>query len=232
MTLGKPTRTQSLVDYLRQLIVEGKIASGDKLPSENELVAEHGVSRTVVREALLRLQTGGYIHTRRGAGSYALVPPSEMVDEGTFPVARSMEDRVHLLSFRAAVESEAAALCARGASNSTLSSLQSAIARFEESLSVPSRAMSCDFDFHLTVAIGSGNPYIVSTLRALGPAMIAMPQRRLEFDGGREVSGESSVDRVAEEHRSIFRAIKEGDQLVAATAMRSHLTNSKFRLTG
>lgn len=231
MTLGRPTRTQALMDHLRQQIVEAKIAPGEKLPSENELVAEHGVSRTVVREALLRLQTGGYIHTRRGAGSYALVPPSEGTQESSFPVARTLQDRVHLLAFRAAVESEAAALCALDASDTTLTQLRSALERFEGASHVPSEAMSCDFEFHLNIALGSNNPFMVSTIQALGPAMIAMPQQRLEPEQTHSSSSRRNLGQVADEHRGVLRAIEHGDQLGAATAMRSHLVNSRYRLT-
>ncbi|MFD1214798.1 winged helix-turn-helix domain-containing protein, partial [Arthrobacter sp. GCM10027362] len=68
--------TATLVDELRARIVDGSLAPGEKLPSENTLIAEHGVSRTVVREAITRLQAEGLVHTRRGAGSFVLIPPA------------------------------------------------------------------------------------------------------------------------------------------------------------
>lgn len=230
MTLGKSTRAHALMDHLRQQIVESKIAPGEKLPSENELVAEHGVSRTVVREALLRLQSGGYIHTRRGAGSYALVPPSEGAHESNFPVARTLQDRVHLLAFRAAVESEAAASCANRASEVHLLEMAQAIDDFESAANTPTLAMQYDFAFHLAIANASGNPFFVHAIRSLGPAMIAMPAGRLTSQTCRGGIGALEADHVAVEHRRILAAIQENDVLGAATAMRSHLLNSRYRL--
>ena len=47
-------------------------APGDKLPSENTIVQEHGVSRTVVREAISKLQASGLVETRHGIGTFVL----------------------------------------------------------------------------------------------------------------------------------------------------------------
>jgi GntR family transcriptional repressor for pyruvate dehydrogenase complex len=68
--------TSALVDDLRARIVDGRISPGERLPSESTLIAEHGVSRTVVREAVARLQAEGLVHTRRGSGSFVLTPPA------------------------------------------------------------------------------------------------------------------------------------------------------------
>src|SRR5471030_309934 len=61
-----------LVAELTQHILLGKLAPGDKLPSENTLVREHGVSRTVVREALSKLQASGLVEPRHGIGTFVM----------------------------------------------------------------------------------------------------------------------------------------------------------------
>src|SRR5882757_1199492 len=104
------TLSSSLVEALRSRIVHGEIAPREKLPSEPQLAIEHEVSRTVVREAIARLNLEGLVHTRRGSGSYALTPPSDDADGA--PLARSLEDRLALVEYRLALESEAAALAA------------------------------------------------------------------------------------------------------------------------
>lgn len=230
MAAAKPTLTQMLVESLRSRIISGEIAPGEKLPSENELVAEHDVSRTIVREALMRLQAGGFIHTRRGAGSYALVPPSREGEDGHRPVARSLDDRLHLLSFRAAVESEAAALCAAAASDSLPDALERLVGQFERTAQHPADAMACDFEFHKTIAVSSGNPFMADAIRSLGPAMITMPPERLDAQGLTEGAMRDNIARVAGEHRLVIRAISEHDTSAAATAMRAHLLNSRYRL--
>ena len=69
--------TADLASDLRRRIVDGVLAPGAKLPSENTLISEFGVSRTVVRSALTRLQAEGLVETERGRGSFALTPPSD-----------------------------------------------------------------------------------------------------------------------------------------------------------
>ncbi|WP_404944266.1 FadR/GntR family transcriptional regulator, partial [Pseudomonas syringae] len=61
-----------LVTELSQRILLGKIAPGQKLPSENQIVREHGVSRTVVREAISKLQASGLVVTHHGIGTFVL----------------------------------------------------------------------------------------------------------------------------------------------------------------
>src|SRR5215210_4137016 len=93
--------TADLAADLRTRIVDGAIQPGDKLPSENTLIDEFGVSRTVVRSALTRLQAEGLVETERGRGSFALTPPpaDPTAGPGSRPVA-TLEDRLQLLEFR------------------------------------------------------------------------------------------------------------------------------------
>jgi GntR family transcriptional regulator, transcriptional repressor for pyruvate dehydrogenase complex len=225
--------TATLVDELRARIVDGSFAPGEKLPSENTLIAEHGVSRTVVREAITRLQAEGLVHTRRGAGSFALIPPAAAEGGATAArAAKTLDERRHLLAFRAAIESEAAALAAGRRTGGQLALLDAALAAFDAAGDNPASAMSCDFDFHRSVAEASGNPYIIDAITGFGPAMIAMPPHRLDAAAGGRLPAESRLARVAAEHRSIRDAIEAGDGLAAAAAMRTHLANSRRRLDG
>ncbi|PYI66909.1 FadR family transcriptional regulator [Arthrobacter livingstonensis] len=216
--------TSSLVDQLRSDIVEGRIAAGQKLPSENALIAEHSVSRTVVREAIMRLQAEGLVHTRKGSGSFALTPPSGMDAPIQSRPVRTLEDRRHLLAFRAGLESEAAALAATAHHPHHLAALREALASFAEADASPADAMARDFDFHQAVAGASGNPFFTDTLAGLGPAMISMPRHRLDAGGAHGLGA------VAAEHEAVLAAIEAGDPVAAAAAMRTHLVNSRRRL--
>lgn len=222
----KPNLTTGLVEHLRKQISSGLIAPGDKLPSENSLIAEHLVSRTVVREALTRLQAEGLVHTRRGAGSFALTPPSP--ETGTpARVPRTLSERRQLLQFRMGLESEAAAAAAIAGSATTLPALDTALEAFRRAGMNASRSMSCDFEFHAAVAAGSGNPYFLDAVNHLGPAMIAMPRQRLDAT---EATLLPRLEQVAQEHLAIRHAIASGNAMAAAAAMRVHLANSLHRL--
>lgn len=221
--------TADLAADLRARIVDGVIQPGDKLPSENTLISEFGVSRTVVRSALTRLQAEGLVETERGRGSFALTPPPDgpTSARGTRAVV-TMEDRLHLLEFRMGVESEAAALAARNRTDRQLRAVLKALEEFTSSVGHPAHAMKSDYDFHRAVAAASGNPFYSDCLASLGQTMIAMPRTRLMT--GVEHYARDHFDQVVHEHESIYAAIAEGDESSSSAAMRSHLANSRRRL--
>ncbi|MFF1383854.1 FadR/GntR family transcriptional regulator [Arthrobacter sp. NPDC058288] len=221
--------TADLAADLRTRIVDGVIQPGDKLPSENTLIGEFGVSRTVVRAALTRLQAEGLVETERGRGSFALTPPraGDPQAPGGRPLT-SLEDRLHLLEFRMGVEAEAAALAARNRTDRQLRAVQKALEDFTSSSGHPAHAMKSDFEFHKAIAAASGNPFYSDCLASLGQTMIAMPRTRLMT--GDEHYARDHFDQVVHEHESIYAAIAEGDAPSSSAAMRSHLANSKRRL--
>jgi GntR family transcriptional regulator, transcriptional repressor for pyruvate dehydrogenase complex len=221
--------TTDLTADLRSRIVEGSIRPGEKLPSENTLISEFGVSRTVVRSALTRLQAEGLVETERGRGSFALTPPP--AGPTAAPASRAvvtLEDRIHLLDFRIGVESEAAALAARNRSERHLKVIAKALEDFTESAGHPAHAMKADYEFHRAIAAATGNPFYADCLASLGQTMIAMPRTRL-MTGGEHYAKEH-FEQVVHEHRSVYAGIADGDGAAAAAAMRSHLANSRRRI--
>jgi GntR family transcriptional regulator, transcriptional repressor for pyruvate dehydrogenase complex len=221
--------TADLAADLRTRIVDGVIQPGEKLPSENTLIGEFGVSRTVVRSALTRLQAEGLVETERGRGSFALTPPNAGPTAGqpTRAVVTA-EDRLHLLEFRIGVETEAAALAAGNRTERQLKTLRQALADFTDSVEHPAHAMKADFEFHKAVAAASGNPFYTDCLASLGQTMIAMPRTRLMT--GVEHYARDHFEQVVHEHGSILAAIADSDGAAASAAMRNHLSSSRRRL--
>jgi GntR family transcriptional repressor for pyruvate dehydrogenase complex len=217
-----PTLSSALVATLRAQIVDGDIAPGEKLPSEPRLAAEHGVSRTVVREAVARLNIEGLVHTRRGSGSYALTPPA--VDAGAEPPARSVEDRVALLDYRLGIETQTAALAAERRTPAHLAALSARLEELRAAGDHPATAMQHDFGFHRLVAEAAQNRYLLEAVGRLGPQMIAMPRGRLDAHGAARFAT------VVHEHQAVLDALTAQDPLAAAAAMRVHLTASRRRL--
>ncbi|MCA4133203.1 FadR/GntR family transcriptional regulator [Arthrobacter sp. M4] len=221
--------TVAVADRLRAQIVDGEIQPGEKLPSENTLISKFSVSRTVVRAAITRLQAEGLVETERGRGSFALTPPPDAgARTQTGRPVVSLEDRLNLLEFRIGVESEAAALAARNHSDRQLSAMSTALDGFAGSGGHPSTAMKYDFEFHRAIAEASANPFFADCIAGLGQTMIAMPRTRL-MPGGEPYAPEQ-FERVVQEHTSIYAAIVERDSAAAASAMRTHLGNSRRRL--
>ena len=219
--------TADLAADLRNRIVDGVIQPGEKLPSENTLIGEYGVSRTVVRSALTRLQAEGLVETERGRGSFALTPPLDCLQ--LMPVV-SMEDRLQMLDFRIGVETEAAALAALNHTEHQLKAVHGALEQFTASSGHPAHSMKADFEFHRAVAAASGNPFYTDCISALGQTMITMPRTRLLASD--EEDSRERFEQVVHEHSSIYAAIADADPAAASAAMRLHLSNSRRRFKG
>ncbi|WP_344597336.1 FadR/GntR family transcriptional regulator [Actinomadura vinacea] len=214
------TRTQELVDTLTARIREGVIRPGERLPTETSLIEAHGVSRTVVREALSRLKAAGLIETRHGRGSYVLAMPSTT---GFDPAARDLRDVLDLLDLRMGIEAEAAALAADRRTGAALSSLGEALEEFAAAAGHPSTAVNADFRFHLRIALATGNRYYGDLLASFGPSMIIMPRDRLS-------PARPDFATIVAEHANIHAAIARQDREAARAAVRVHLSNSRARL--
>jgi GntR family transcriptional repressor for pyruvate dehydrogenase complex len=218
-----PTLSSALVATLRAQIVDGDIAPGEKLPSEPRLATEHGVSRTVVREAIARLNLEGLVHTRRGSGSYALTPPVDDADAA--PLARSVDDRIALLDYRLGIETQTAALAAGRRTPAQLAALADRLVDLDAAGDHPATAMQHDYAFHRLVAEAAANRYLLEAVDRLGPQMIAMPRGRLDAH-----HTAARFATVVQEHQAVLDALTAEDPLAAAAAMRVHLAGSRRRL--
>src|SRR6476469_679502 len=104
-----------VVDTLSGRIRDGSLAQGEKLPTEAAIMEEFGVSRTVVREAISRLQARGLVQTRHGVGTF--VADAVAHDATPFLIGAeqlaTLRDVIAVLELRIALETEAAALAAQ-----------------------------------------------------------------------------------------------------------------------
>ena len=217
-----------LVERLKERILAGQMEPGQKLPTEAALVEEFGVSRTVVREAISRLQAAGLVETFQGRGTFVLaLPEPERFEVGAERV-RSHRDVLDMIDFRIGVESEAAALAATRRTDVQLKAIERALRDLGRAGERPSHAVESDYEFHLRIAVASGNRFYRDLLASLGPMMIMLPRTRLEAEY--TVSDATHLTRVSLEHENIHLAIARGDAEAARAAMRLHLANSRARL--
>src|SRR5471032_1048323 len=116
--------TLQLVENLSARIERRELAPGDKLPTESELMAAYGVSRTVVREAISRLQAAGVVETRHGIGTFVLEAPAPSgfrIDPATVVTLR---DVLAILELRISLEVESAGLAALRRSDEQLAGMR------------------------------------------------------------------------------------------------------------
>lgn len=217
-----------LVEDLGGKIRSQALTPGDKLPTESEIMQAFGVSRTVVREALSKLQAAGLVETRHGIGTFVLAPrvgaafTIEPVD-----VAAAV-DVLAVLEFRISLETESAGLAAQRRTPAQLALMRAALDDFGHHVVDDGDTVSPDFRFHLQVAFATGNRYFGDILSHLGTTII--PRTRVQAHRVDSEPQTLYLQRVNREHEEIYSAIERRDPEAARAAMRIHLANSRERM--
>ena len=230
--IAPPRRSRSLaqgvVEALAERIRDGRLAREARLPTEGQLMAEFGVSRTVVREALSRLQAAGLVQTRHGIGSFVAGVDDAV---GSFRIGpeqlETLRDVIAVLELRIGVESEAAGLAAQRRSPENLAVMRRALNEFADALEQGRDAVAADFRFHSEIARATQNEHFAGLLATLGQKII--PRARLDEGAVPDPERMAYLRRVNAEHESIHDAIAAGDADAARAAMRTHLANSRER---
>ncbi len=218
---------QEVMEDLTTQIRNGAYAPGERLPTEPEVMAQQGVSRTVVREAMSRLQAAGMVETRHGVGTFVL-PPAIEAPSLDLATALTIRDVLAMLEVRISVETEAAALAAQRRTDEQLVLMRRTVEAFDGSVAAGRSAIDEDFEFHLQIALATQNKYFEEFHRHIGTSTI--PRARV---AAAELSVEPTRDylhRVNREHEYILAAITLQDAEGARAAMRMHLTHSRERL--
>ena len=221
------TLAYELVESLGDRIRDGRLAAGDRLSTEAAFMTEFGVSRTVVREALSKLQASGLVETRHGIGTFVV----GIGDGAAFRIApeqlATLRDVVAMLELRIGVETEAAGLAAQRRTGQNLAVLHDAFNAFTQAVEAGRDAVAADFQFHLEITRATQNPHFANLLATLGAMII--PRARLDPSRPIDDERQAYLRRVNAEHGSILDAIENQDVEAARAAMRTHLANSRER---
>ncbi|MGB6242426.1 MAG: FadR/GntR family transcriptional regulator [Castellaniella sp.] len=221
--------TQNVVTALSERIRNGEFHVGEKLPTESELMESFGVSRTVIREAISRLQAAGLVETRHGIGTFLLEPQNEQHLRIRTENILTMLDVMAILELRISLETEAAGLAALRRTEAHLQQLRAALDEFAASIyKKTGNAVVSDVAFHLLVATATGNRYFHDILKQLGKTII--PRTRVDSAALADDDRVRYLERVHVEHEDIYNAIARKDSDAARAAMRTHLANSRERL--
>ncbi|MDQ1124581.1 FadR/GntR family transcriptional regulator [Microbacterium trichothecenolyticum] len=202
-----------IVGRLRALIVAGVLKPGERLATERELAAQLSVSRSAVREALLRLESAGLIERRQGSGTRvsARIPIEAVLasleSEHKDAVAESAE-------FRTVVEPQIARLAAARIDGTEIEALAALLEESDHVTDVE-QSVRLDIAFHVAIASATHNALLTSlseltvswTVEARVSSHLDEEGRRLSHDG----------------HTRLLRALRRGDPDAAEAAMRVHL---------
>ncbi|MFB7147104.1 FadR/GntR family transcriptional regulator [Agrobacterium deltaense] len=210
---------------LRKAIASGQYGPGDRLPSEIEMTETHGVSRTVVREAVTALRCDGLVEVRQGAGIFVLKREKDASPTPGIDRARLSSD-LEVLEIRTPLEIEAAGLAALRRSPSQEEAIFDCHARLLQCIEENRSIREADLALHLAIAAATNNPLFTQFLELHGQAVI--PQSRVVSETGE--NDQTAYRRlIHKEHEAIVIAISDRNEQAAKLAMQTHLRGSQHR---
>jgi GntR family transcriptional repressor for pyruvate dehydrogenase complex len=216
--------SRELFEQLADEIKSGRLAPGERLPTEHAMTRAARVSRTVVREAVAALRAEGLVVTRQGVGAFVSAEPQR----APFRIdLNKLDDVLNVMELRLGVEVESAGLAAERATRAQVRAMAAALEAIERAAEQGGSAVDEDLEFHRAIAGATGNLEFVRFLQFIGRHLI--PRRTVsglpEQMGGRR----AYLALIQEEHRRIYAAIEAGSGSAAREAMRRHLTRSLER---
>lgn len=203
-----------VVEIIQREIALGRILSGEKLPAERQFAQQLGVARETVRQALRVLEESGVVRVKRGASGGAFVCEVQLSQAEVRSILRSQSDEIlQLIDFRVILERAAVSALAKSHSQEIIDEIDSAISNLENATTL-SESRSADTAFHLAIARGTKNSFL---LKAIEDARVRMFQPVDAFQ--MEFVKKSSL----EAHRGIRHAIAQGNGPKAEQLMKAHL---------
>jgi GntR family transcriptional regulator, transcriptional repressor for pyruvate dehydrogenase complex len=217
--------TAELVARLTADITSGKLPPGSRLPTEQEMIAATGVSRTVIREAVAALRADRLVVTRQGVGAFVAnhVRRPFRVD---FDERSSLREVLNVMELRTGVEIEAAGLAAERASSAQIKKIVDRFKAIQAAIDRGESAVDEDFAFHCAIATATGNLQFTRFLEYLGSFIIP---RRSIWNGPASAARRVQLDTFQKEHEQILQAIEQRAVSQAREAMQHHLINSRQR---
>jgi GntR family transcriptional repressor for pyruvate dehydrogenase complex len=216
-----------LFDQLADQIKSGKLAPGERLPTEQELTRAARVSRTVVREAVAALRAEGLVVTRQGVGAFVSAAPQQAPFRIDTERLQHLEEILYVMELRLCVEMESAGLAAERASRAQVRSIDAALEAMDRATAEGKAAVDEDLALHRAIAEGTGNPQFPRFLQFIGRHLIP---RHIVSGMPKTMGGQRAyLELLQTEHRRIVEAIRSRDPKAAREAMRRHLTRSLDR---
>lgn len=211
-----------IVEQVQDLIKEGKLKLGDKLPPEHTLAEKFGTSRPSVREALSALEILGVIESRGGKGNFIKDNLNSPLYERRFKELEEEESPFELLEARKAVETEITGLAAEKATSEDIREIEEALDRMKNALNDTPRVMEFDREFHIAIAKAAHNSILFQMMNYLADGLkeslwVNIKEKSWALPG--------HPQKYLEEHTKLLEAIKKGDKKAARRTMYSHLAD-------
>lgn len=215
-----PSRAEAVAEALLQPILAGDWRPHDRLPSEHSLAETHGVSRAVVREAIARLKSDGYVETRQGKGAFVAAAPGG----NAFRLDGTGSDD-HLLELRALIEADCAALAAERHTPADLRRLREAQMAMRSAVASGGLGLAEDIRFHDMLAEAAHNP----ALRRFAAFVGRHAREAMQFARLSRLKEQNRLAEIEAEHGAIIAAIAARDPAAARRAVQHHIASGLRR---
>ena len=210
---------ESIAKNLEEMILNDSSQIGQKLPSEQTLATNFGVSRNVIRESLKILKERQLITLHVGEGAYINKPSDQSVtDMLNRIVLMDNIDPIKIYELRSILEVSACRLAAENGHDADFDELEAINARMRESKDDIDQRIALDLEFHGMIARLSRNPLLEIFERSIANLVAPVLRTALLPSGG---NADGIVD-----HRRMIETLRTGDAERAALLMSEHLTKS------
>ncbi len=217
-----PKLSEQVAQFLSDEITKGPFKAGENLPSEAELASQFNVSRTIIREALARLEFEGIVESRRG--SKTKIAPSHQ--KRIFRIGRIEQMDSYglkqLYEFRAVLECATAAFAAKRRSKEDLAKIEACLNVLFETTRIGQPNLDANVEFHQLIAAASHNHYLIDFMQFLNGQI--WEQIRGDQELRDQIKEKEAVLETHREHRAIFNAIARGDHQKAEEAIWEHIS--------
>lgn len=219
--------SQVISRELLQLIIDENYPSGTKLPTENELAVQFGVSRVSIREALSVLRASGVITSRQGGGSYVEEVPTKALLQGVTIENDDVQNIKFLFELRKAIEPEAAFLAATRRLPEQIEEMKAILQQLgKESIEEGKSGLSADIAFHRSIVRATHNPIMIQTVDNLA----VLYERALKITLQPNTELVHKRRSVFMEHKRIVEAIELEEPELARVQCLIHLRNAEKKL--
>jgi len=216
----KPKRISDQVfDQLKELIFRGEMKPGEKIMPERELSDALSVSRTSVRDAISKLVVMGLLEQRQGQGTF--IRSMDSIQNNPLAVAMDAQDATleDLLEVRMGLECNAAALAAQRAVESDLQFLEKSIADMHKEVASGELGTEADVSFHMAISYATKNPVQVDIMKSFYDFLFIGIKENLSH----LYKEPGNIDKIVEQHKEIFAAIRNHDTEQAYMSMKRHI---------
>lgn len=208
-----------------ELINADKLGIGARLPSETRLAEMFGMSRTIVREALVRLASDGITEARRGAGSFVKSRPSDRLV--AYMQLADLSATLGTYEVRFVLEAETARLAAQRRSPAEMTAIEEGLEDLRAALLSSAPAHAEDMELHRRIVRATANPAFLIAFDGLAAEVERIMRAGVDISRSRPPEVIAAMMR---EHEMIVDAIRGQDGDGASLAMRWHLSEGRKRL--